>query len=639
MADQTVTIQGNFTGDIAQRAAENAAAVRSLTDAVSQGGTQAAGAATKLGESLDKASTKTKTASTTADYLSKSMKELKENVNQVHEGINHFGEAITEKMTYPMQQFTWAVEGAVAGLVGFGLASYNNLQQANLQLTTFTGSAVKGTAAYKALLALRDPASMGELTNTFETLSTVGGETQNQALRQTRILANASAPYGAQSGAMMATGSNALAQINARQGMDITNAQVLPLAKLFPQIYSILGKEQGISSSQVATNLARGAAYDDPNLVNQLGATPQASNGRAAEAKTFGGQIEGLKTSIGDVLASAETPLAIYLGKYSDRIHKWADDTTARFQKLGGTLFAELGKHDMGGFQNTLSTILGSKEAAKDITLTINLVETLGKVMTDVVLPGFKDVAKVAMPLLQFFASHRTTTEMLVIALGGLVVLNKVAGFAVKSYEAFLLLKKLWEGMQGVLDVLTAKQWLYNDSLLATNTRTETLIAEDETLATVSGGAGGGAALPVALAVTDVLAQRQQSKADPKTPTHILGTKIPSGHVSDTRGPGLLSMMKNGDFDNRHLEHYGSDIVHAPGAIISGIGGLFGGHHHSSSASAGNTTNVHGNVNITVPGSGNPEKVANSIPKGLNANINANAARQARRTGKVLTQT
>ena len=69
------------------------------------------------------------------------------------------------------------------------------------------------------------------------------------------------------------------------------------------------------------------------------------------------------------------------------------------------------------------------------------------------------------------------------------------------------------------------------------------------------------------------------------------------------------------------------------GLIRSGlIGSIFGGSHPHAAPAAGGGTNIRA-INITVPGSGNPTKVANAIPKAINAQVAAHTQMAARRAG------
>lgn len=642
---QTVTISATLVGDVAQKAAENAAAFKGMADAVTQSSQSITGASAQMGTALDANTAKTTAQKSASEAAKKSTDDLGESFWQLTEKINTAGESITERMTYPLQQLTWALEGAAAATVAYGLSTYSGFQQASLQLNQYTGSVTASTAALKELKALRDPTSLGALTGIYGTLMTTGGESSSTALAQTKSLANAGAAFGPQAGAMEAQGATALAQIQASGGGPIGSGQVQALARLYPQIYALLGQTTGQSANggvgSVQYGLQHGQTFYDPNLISQLEATPQSKNGQAAFMGTFAGGVAALKTSLGDVLASFETPLALYLTKSAGDISTWATGVETRFGTMGKTLFSQFSSGNMGGFDKTLGGILGSKTAGDDITAMIDLGRTLAGVLTGFVIPAVKDASNIILPLLSFMSDHRTTTEALILALGGLFVMSKAAVWGKELYTSFKLVYDLFSGLIGIVEQLMMKFIGFGpvvdglaaqeDGLAASTTAADTALETQDTL--TAGGAGEGAAGaaaggsvlgPVATGAAISYLGHKQDAANIKKiagPSHNITLGGAYAHSDVKKAVDFVSSGVSG------LAHTGSSVMHD-------IGGLFGGHHSSSSSG---TTNHIGQVNVTIPGSGNPEKVANAVPKGLNDNINSNTARIQRRSGKVLT--
>lgn len=638
---QTVTISATLVGDVAQKAAENAAAFKGMTDAVTQAAQQISTASTQLGTALDANTAKTTAQKSASEAAKKSTDDLGESFWQLTEKINTAGESITERMTYPLQQLTWALEGAAAATVAYGLSTYSGFQQASLQLNQYTGSVTASTAALKELKALRDPTSLGALTGIYGTLMTTGGESSSTALAQTKSLANAGAAFGPQAGAMEAQGATALAQIQASGGGPIGSGQVQALARLYPQIYALLGQTTGQSANggvgSVQYGLQHGQTFYDPNLISQLEATPQSKGGLDAYKGTFAGGIGALKVSLGDVLASFETPLALYLTKSAGDISTWATGVETRFGTMGKTLFSQFSAGNMGGFDKTLGGILGSKTAGDDIGNMIKLGQTLAGVITGFVIPALSDASKILLPMLDFMANHRTATELLIGTLGGLIILAKAATWGSELYKSIKLVYDLFSGLMGVIDQLILKfvgfdtavdaVALHEDGLAASTETADTALETQETLTDTGAGVGPAAALglPVAIGVASYASQKEQQSGVKKMTAANKHNNITFGNAYSH------SYAKKGvDF----LESGATGLAHTGASVIHDIGGLFGGHHSSSSSG---TTNHIGQVNVTIPGSGNPEKVANAVPKGLNDNINSNTARIQRRSGKVLT--
>jgi hypothetical protein len=641
MADSssTVTVRAEMIDDVTPGAGKVKEAVKSMGEAAKTAGTGAAGAAASLGKELDGAGKHAeKLSGGTMTKLNKSLKDVAEHTTKVREGFLGLGETTTQKLTYPMQQLSYTLEFAVAGFIGLGIATYSSLQQANVQLTAFTGNATAGGAALKALYAMSDPTSLGALQSSFETLS-LSGLSQGSSLKLLKALNSAGAISG-NADANVPAAAAAISAIRANYGR-IGSSQVASLQTLFPQLVPMLSKDLGFSSPEALRNaLQTGYAPQMPaNLIAQLEGTSQARTGRSTYEQTFAGKMGELHKSVDLMIRQLETPLIGVLNRDAVRVDNWAKGVEDRFGKLSGTLAKQWDSGNTAGFSHTLAILLGDPSAAKGIDTTIKLMESLGHVMTGVVFPAVETVAKVATPFFTFLADHATATKVLVSAFLGFEVLSKVIGplqTTVKLIEAVKLAAGLG-GAAGAVGQL-ARSFL-GLGVAAKKGSAEAVAAERSVGSAAGAGAGGGGAAGVLGGVTSLLGFGLLAYGIDK----LLGPAPPKKDQNWFTGPMSLTGMWNDT---------GGHAVHSVDNLWHGIFGGGGGSKSSMPTAQQVATNANisaqtsmgvsgrwggaqiGTVNITIPGAGDPEKVANQIPKGINAQVQNYNKLAQRRSGK-----
>lgn len=619
MAEDTVTIRAEMLSDIPAKAAESAAALKGMTAEARDGGTAMATGMTSASKAVDEVAVKTTKAADGHSKLSKAMKDVTEQGKKVRETVVGMGEAITERLSYPMMQLTWMLEGAAAGMVAFGIATYSQLQQVNLQLTMFTGNAQAGAQAMQQLMSLRNPASLGTLSGGWEQL-VEGGASRGQATQLMRALAGAGAVSGNANG-LIPGATGALSNILASGGK-ITGSEASALQAVFPQFFNLLAGDYGGRYGS-GVHLRGGmeiygqTVQMPSNLLSQLEHTPQARRGLGMYQHTLAGEFGQMKVSVGELLSVLETPLATALGGAMTRIDTWATGVESRFKRMSGRLAADLSSGNIDSFSHTLAYVLGDPHLAGAIQTVTKDLESMARIFTGDVIPVAKDVMAVVAPafkalsdILDFMAAHRALTQALIVTLGGFVVVSKLgqwfltAATAVRTFreavEAKGLASALWNLSRGMLG--------WNTAAAGGSAAGGTAAAAGSgTAAASAGGAAattvGGAIQALALPVAGFLAVRAIAGLDQSALHRHL-----AGFHNVTVGQHLsnIAMMRFGLQTNPNT-----------GALAPGY------HHH---------TVVQGNVNISIPGSGNPEKVANAIPRNINDQIRGYNLHQARRT-------
>jgi hypothetical protein len=175
MADgDTVTIRAELIDDVTPGAHRIRESVRGLGEDVKASSGGAAGGVSALGKAIDDSSVKAKVMTGAHSEASKAMKAFTDRAGEMKKSVGEAGDSITEKLRYPLQQLTYVLEGATAGMVAFGLATGSSMQQSALQLSAFTGSAAVGASTATKLRALSGPSSMTGLQGAYEQLLTSG---------------------------------------------------------------------------------------------------------------------------------------------------------------------------------------------------------------------------------------------------------------------------------------------------------------------------------------------------------------------------------------------------------------------------------------------------------------------------------
>ena len=618
MAEETVTIRAEMLTDVPQKAAESAAALKAMHAESGTGAAQAANGQTALGKTLDEVHTKNKALVTSHTGVSKALKDVNEQGKKLNETFSGLGESIAEHMTYPLQQLTWMLEGAAAGLVTFGLVTYSSLQQANMELTMFAGNATAGAKAMQALMALRNPLDIGTLTGSYETL-VEGGLSPGSSQSLMRALAGAGAVSG-NAKSLVPAAAQAISDMVNKGGLT-DYSQMLAIQALFPQAFALAGGDMGESGASLRRGMAYGQTIQMPaNFIAQLEQTPQALRGMSMYADTLAGQFDHLKTSVGQMLSVLETPLAKALGGAADDVNRWATGVEGRFSRMDGTLGHDLTSGNIAGFGATLATVLGDKNLGPTIATVTKDMEDMAHIFTGSVVPAVEQVGELVVPalkalsdILDFMAAHKSTTEALILTLVGFKVMSEVAGWfssattAVKAFRAAVesegmtsAVGNLIRGTMG-LDAISGAAGAGGASAAAGGGA----VAGEGVLA----GAGvGGTAIPALTALLSgwgIYTGLDQGRDLPEG--YLKASSIPAPSVAQASQYGSLARL--GSLANIDAANWAAMGQAAAGATI-----------------------IHGNLNITIPGAGNPEKVANAVPRNINAQIAHYNAAQSRRT-------
>lgn len=623
----TVTIRAEMFSDVPEVAAQGAAAIKAMSEDIATSGVKATSAVAQLGSTIDEQSVKTEKASAGGARLSKAYRDLYEQGGKLREGLSSLGESITERLQYPMQQATWALEGAAAGIVAFGLATGSSLQQANMSLTSFTGNARLAAQAVSQLRSLQGAVGLPQLESAYETLGQ-SGMSPTAIMSTLRGLSGISA-VSLNPNTSMQSMSAAMAAMQST-GL-LTPSDVGAFSTAGVDIWGILARETGQSEAELRTRFLRaGTPMAVPtSFMSDLMSTSGATGGSAAYDQTWAGQLEKMKKSTGDMLAVLETPLGNTLAGAAGRIDTWAQGTEARFKQLGGNLGKEWSSGNTGGLSSTLASIVGDPKLAGGIDIVVRSLHGLVNITEHSLIPMGKDIMAVATPalhgfadVLDFMGQHAGMTDTLIGTLGGLIVLSKVARWTEDANTAIKAFSTILES-RGLLSALAA----YSRGLTGLATAQESVAvtadAEAASEATASrvvasgGGMGGlGGKLGAIGAIgggTAIAAQGMGSKFG-------WGSAFSTVGGSAAAGAGIGSLIP--------IPGVGAGVGAIGGAAFGvgdvlgrALGGLLGG---------GRSTNIR-QVNITVPGSGNPQKVANAIPKALNAQINAQQLMAARR--------
>jgi hypothetical protein len=571
MADQQVAI------DITAR--DNAsAAFRSVSDSAkkmqddaksaSNGGFPAMDEASK---SADKLTQKTNGSRTGLTLMDKSLRSVTESSGETALGLGSLGDVLQERITYPMQMATYAIEGAIAGLALFGIATYSDLQLGTMQMQAFTGSVQAGTAEYKTLLAMRSSTEAAPLASAYEGLTGQYGFSSSQANKLTKALANSDAVFDPtdKAGANVTAASATLGAVQQLHGL-ITGTQMRSLFAIDPNIYKQVASANGVSASMLEQNVTRNPATDfiDSNLLQQIESSNAAINGGKIYGNTLAGKTAAEKRSVSEDLAPIEGPLAM------DLLH------------FGKDLMPVLG--ELAKFPAVSGDILGLGIAAVGLTYTVKKLKTL-----------WDDLSGASSKIKSFF----TGAEKDASAGGGCKECITCNGSATGEGEGE---------------------------------------AEGEGAAAEEGGMAAGGAEGAAEAGGMGLADVAGPLAIAAIGAQVIASIVPT-KWQNSFDHGL----------NMGVESAGKGVakaaVDSTKAVSDAWDDVFGSGKKKKKTSTdesdgynpGNITAADyalpgasiGTINITIPGAGNPEKVANAVPRNINDQIRAQQQRQTRRTG------
>ncbi|MDE3205139.1 MAG: hypothetical protein KGQ66_13090 [Acidobacteriota bacterium] len=635
MADSdTLTIRVEMLSDVPVKAAEDAAAIKALTEATKTGTAQAGTAVGQLGAHLDATHQRTEQVAAGSKRLKKAYDELYESGKKLREGISSVGESITERLQYPMQQLSWTMEAAGAGMVTFGLLTASSLQQGALALSNLTGSATVGAAALARLRQMQGPVGLSQLEGGYSSLFQ-SGMSNDSTLSTLKGLSGLAAVSGNPNASFQAM-SSAIASMQSTGLLTTSDVQAFSGANV--NIWGMLAKETGQSPQELRTRFLRaGTPMATPSsFMSDLMSSPGATGGKGAYDQTWAGQVDSMKKSVGDMLAVFETPLGNALAGASAKIDGWAKGTESRFKQLGGGIGQEWSSGNMAGLSATLAGIVGDPKLAGDINIMVTALHGLDNIVTHEVIPMGEDLMAVATPALKGFADvldfmgqHRTATEALIGTFGGLIVLARVARWTQDATGAIKAFSAVMEA-QGALSALAA--WSRGLSGLAQAQEAVAATAAAETGAETAAGAGGAlGGLGGKLGALGAIGGGGYLAYHGATAKHFgmsdyldtVGGATAAGAMAGSFIPGIGTAVGaiGGATVGAGISVVRSGIV---GSAVRGLEGLFGG--------GGGHTSIK-TINVTVPGAGDPTKVANAVPKAINAQINAQKQMTARRGG------
>lgn len=630
MSENTVTIRAELLTDIPQKAAESAAAVKDLAATVEGSSATAGGSAKQLGEHLDGVASSSVHAENSSKKLGKQLDMLHESGKRVRETFAGVGESIRTHLQYPMMQLSWMLEGATAGMVTWGLTTESSFQTATLALQRFTGSAGVGSGAFSALHGMVGPVGLGGLTSAYEMLSQAGMP-QSQLLGAVGGLNNLAAT-SLNPTANMPAMAQALASIQATGLIQTSDVQAFSGAGV--NIWGILAKETGTTEGELRTRFLRaGTPMAMPgNFMHDLMAS--GAGGLNAFRHTWAGQWDLMKRDASTALAVFETPLGNALAGAAGSIDHWTTQTEMRFKRMSSVLGSDLRTGNLAGFSHALAYTLGDPRLAGTIRTTATALDGLGRIIDHSIIPSGAALLRVAAPglraladVIDFMGHHAAVTDTLIATFGGFIVVSRMARWFDDGRRALILFQDTLQSQgpiaalaawsRGLADIKLAEQ----NAARATTTETGAMLEQD--MVSSESGASMGAMGRLGAA----------------------GGLLRGGAIA---GGGMLAMngMTSRFGIGSALQTMGGDAMLGAGigSIIPGLGtvagGLIGGivgagtdifrASRMQPGSLGHSTHIDA-VNITVPGAGNPQRVANAIPKALNAQIAQYQSMAARR--------
>jgi hypothetical protein len=605
MADKQVAI------DITAR--DNAsAAFRSITeemkkmmDQMKQAGTGASESLDKLSKSADSFNEKMTTASTGGvaktrsgiDSISKSSKEATT-------AMGEMGDAVKEKMTYPMQMLTYTIEGTIAGFAALGIAAGFAIQQGTQNMINFTGSVQAGTAEYKKLQDIRSSTDTAPLAASVQTLNGEYGFTMNQSNKLTNALAGMDAYWHPKdhAGANITAADTILGSYKAHFG-SLTGGQIQTLYQTIdPNVFKQFSQASGqsVATIQQAAELGSSTRFVDKNFQDQLINSTAAKTGRSQYLASPEGKLYHQEQVLSESLAAMEMPLV-----------KWGTDLTSAI--LPFTKIIAVGVGAGLAVAGITAFVLGIGKVVKAFGMVEGVVKQIfGK-------HAEKDIVK---QLEQDASAGGGCKQCITCPGADGIGTGGGAGGAKTTAERDL-------EQQAERDAALAAK---AGSPLAKDVEEEgpslfkklfPFVERDGPTAIMDGAKGLD---PYTLAL---LAAQVGLQFAPK------GIKNPVNKAINSAQSGVINIIDGGD---------------ARSLIEDGFHSLFGGGHKKKKTAATPKSDGYdpshitagdyalpgatiGTINITIPGAGNPEKVANAVPRNINDQIRAQQQRQTRRTG------
>lgn len=609
MADETVTIRAELLDDVSAEAEKMRSQMKALSDSLGQGFADNAAAVDRLNTHLDTLGQMSGTrAKQPVDKLTESMKSLHEAGSKVNESIVGVGDTIKEKLTYPVQQLTWALEGAAAGMITLGATTAISLQSARQQLGMFGAG-----GSFGALYGMSGAVSMPTLQQGMLT-GNLAGLSNGTSLGLLRAAFSAGEGlYGGKANQYVSSAMQAFG--NVRTHMGLTSASdIAAIAALDPGIYGQLGSRQGMSADAERRLFALGGAnVINPNMLYSLfERSSQARTGSSSYDATTAGQLESLRKNFSLMLSDLESPLVGFLGHAATGISSWASGVSRRYGQQSGTLGRDWSSGNISGFSGSLAGVLGDPHLSGDIQDLIKFGQDLDRIFTGGVVPAFKTFGEVAMPLFTFLADHPDILNGLVLGFTGLTVMDKLTG----PLSTINDLLRTFTVVAGEGGAATAAGTL-GRSLLG--------LGSDEAAGSVAGPAGVAAVAGYYAGgwIANLMAGHP-SKAQAKAGW------VQSGNTTYLPGTSR-GLWYSGTAEMYASEHHlpwnatGQDLRDILAATPRGSVRRGG--------STGAPVTIQ-NMNVVVPGAGNPEKVANNVPKAFNAQVANLQQRQGRRQPK-----
>lgn len=436
MADETVTIRAELIDDITA----GAAAVKAQMDAL-------AASVTKLDANG------AKFAGGGAAKVSKAMQDLNDMGQKAGRTLTDFADTIGSKLVTAAER---GVEGLAAlALAGaaVGVKFTMSMQQSQLALNTFFGSATAGTAVMTQLKSLLGPIGIGQLTQGVTSLETAGASPAT-VMNLMKSLANISA-VSQNPGATFDTLSQAVNRIQETNMLE--PRALMGFLQNGVDVYGLLSQELGIPRDRVKQmlmemNRSGGSITAPANFLTDLsdlnGPMAKFANGLQQYRQTLPGIWSQIKVSAQEALSAMTTPLTDWLSREGPKLVKWEDDVSTRFKLLGGLLGSEWSSGNTKGFAATLGTILGDPQLASIIQPIASGIQSLATIFVHDFIPMTKDLLGVAVPALKalsgvlgFLSGQSGLVKVLVVAFAGFLGLVKVGSILVSIAEGLTALK------------------------------------------------------------------------------------------------------------------------------------------------------------------------------------------------------
>lgn len=436
MADETVTIRAELIDDVTAGAAAVKAQMDALAASVSK---------------LDVAGTK---FSGSATKVTKSMKDLNDMGKKAGEAINDFTDKIGSKLADAAEKGAKGLAVLALGAVAIGVKFTMSMQQSQMALTTFFGSASTAASVMAQLKPLIGPVSLGALTQGVTTMETSGMD-PGKVMDLTKSMVNiATQANPGNPGSVFDTLSTAVNRIFQTQMLE--PRALMGMMQNGVDVYGMLSQELGIPRDRVKQmlmemNRSGGSMTAPSTFLTDLaaqGSTGKFQGGINKWFATLPGEIAKAKVSFQELTSALSQPLADFLSKEGPKFTQWTTDVTTRFKELGGLLGQEWSSGNTKGFAATLGTILGDPQLAGIIQPIASGIQSLATIFVHDFIPMAKDLMSVAVPALQalsgvlsFLSGQPAAVTALVVAFGGFLALVKVGSILVSIAEGLTALK------------------------------------------------------------------------------------------------------------------------------------------------------------------------------------------------------